>query len=237
MKVWKLAAVIFATLLVAPVAVATARPAVYQFAWASEAGNPSRATIVEQYSPYGSVTNTTSFHNPDRCAWDIDDQSTAVAHGDLAASTSTSWTECQVIEGYTGEFAYCTDGFGCGRPLYAEASSTKNNIELTVCFSPGRCWTPPVRYNAVGRYYYSWICVRGIYPYGDPLVQEIPGSGGGYGVITDQTVTVRNTTNKPVKAAAGVVYQIGIAQSKPNCPYYETGPAEFDDGLWRWNDS
>lgn len=208
---------------------------------------PVRQSPVEQYLPTV-VTNTTFSHTRWGCSWDVDDNSDASAYGKLSPGQTVSFTVCQVIESFNSPFpSSCIYDFdnarGCGYPVEIGLYSDSPSVTATLCFSPGPCFAPQSHYDQASKMYLSRACVRAVYPYGDPLDVPIEGSGGGHGVLTDETITVTNPTSRAVKYSNARFSQIGWGQgaggvgpiSYPSPVFcYQDNTDQFTDGIFRW---
>jgi len=217
--------------------------------------SPVRQNPIEQYLPVN-VTNTTAslgYGNYNGvtwgCSWDVDDNSTFSDTGDLNAGASTSVNACQVMGTYNSPNpSSCQYDFAnarrCGFPVGVRVVSSSSSLNVSLCFSQGPCFNPQPKLISSRSYEYT-ACVRAIYPYQDSRDADIPGSGGGHGIINDEVLTVSNPTNKSVKGIFASLNQIGWYQglsgsgpvnyqdpSAPYC-YYDNIDAQTD-GIFRW---
>lgn len=207
---------------------------------------PVRQNPVEQFGGFYhlTVTNPTFAAHPQfGCAWDVDDNDSFSGIGTLEAGQVVTRTDCQVydtfVPGSTMEvFDNCTNG--CGRPAGFGVNSTSNKLIARECITPvggtERCWTATPIYHTDYRgaafYQYS-VCVRATYLPDDPLVQTVPDSGGGWGVIANQTFTLINPTSKQTKGVYAKEFQIGWAQTSGFCDYLQDYPHHEYPYMWR----
>lgn len=181
--------------------------------------SPVRQSPVEQYMNdfWGNFT----FANPTTCAWDIDDNAEYVANGALAAGTSASWSLCQVYDAPPVPLpdTQTPCEARCGQPYGVLVTDASPDLQVLSCFSPpGRCFTSaPVFDKAQHAYLYA-LCLRIDYAYGDPNVQPVPGTPVS-AVITNQSTTITNPTNKLIRTISARINQVGFYQSAGYCVY------------------
>lgn len=188
--------------------------------------------------------------NPTGCSWDVDDHWDMIqSDASLAAGASASQTYCQVAD--TNQVFHCTGTFPtpsepfCAwwsgsathyRGIQVTVTAPKPGLEVTSCYQPqNRCFTIPAVYNPVLRRYENHSCVGVSYNPADPAVSVIPGSNGdtftplrGLGLLTNNTVTVTNTTAHTVKPIFAAVQMVGWAQDGLSCSPTLGGYDTFD---------
>ena len=138
------------------------------------------------------------------CSWDVDDLYSFYTQGKLAAEQSIDYTACVI--GSPVQFRRCVNG-DCGwwsTPLSyfeSEVRASSPGLTVTLCYDKyPRCFTPTATYDAANKAYLYDTCTRESYHFDgwatsltDPLLETIPDSHGGVGVVEQVTLTVTNT--------------------------------------------
>lgn len=149
------------------------------------------------------ITPTTP-NNPfgGSCHWSVNDHELLTTTGYLEPGQTVTHSKC-VVSDYANVAPF---GFST-----AQLVSKSPDLTLTVCFSPqGRCFSgSPVRES--DRLYHSTVCVRAHYLESDPLMQEIPESFGGRGLVTTVTTSYTNPTSRRASAIARSGFASDIA--------------------------
>jgi len=166
-------------------------------------GGQHSGWIEQQQYWLGSMpTDGTAITNPfgGACFWSVNDHAQLISSGYLDPGTSVVDTKC-VVSDYSNAAPY---GF-----TTAYVVSKSSDVTLSVCYQPqNRCFDATSNYNTKERTYRSSFCVRAHYQQQDPLMQEIPGSNGGLGLVTTVTTTITSTATKRVR---DVYAQVGYA--------------------------
>lgn len=161
----------------------------------SWAGGQQETDWVEQQQ-----TSQTTPTNPfTACFWSVNDHGSWTSSGYLDPGQSATRTTCRVAD------------YGTGAPYGFTTASTwaAAAVTTTICYQPqGRCFTATPVYVPAEHAYHSTLCIRAQYHQSDPLMQEIPDSLGGYGLITTITTTIKNNGSKRVR---DILAKVGYA--------------------------
>ncbi|MGH9177259.1 MAG: hypothetical protein ACRD0N_01705, partial [Acidimicrobiales bacterium] len=151
---------------------------------------------------------------PGPCAWDVDDHWYLIAMGTINAGASVVTDHCRVADpNPIWQVRNGTEAWWNYNRRYmgVRVQSPSPDLAVSVSYTPqGRTFTLQPVYDAATREYVYRGCVGLSYhpndpawPYErDPAVQPVPGSNGGWGVITHAAVSVTNASSRKVGATA-----------------------------------
>ena len=138
------------------------------------------------------VTNRTG------CVWDIDDDQERITY-----SPTSSPDRSYMAPGQQATDDRCViadwDGYNYGPAHFAVLSfrASSANLAVTLTVTPGYVITATPVYDPTWHDYLYTGCRRvPTYQPGDPMVQAIPNSNGGWGVPTTAMVSIMNTDAK-----------------------------------------
>jgi hypothetical protein len=170
--------------------------------------------------------------NPDSgCSWDINEYFTAgTATGNLSPGGSSSTGFCHI---YDYNPIYQCVGGTCQDVVFHKnwagfvVNAASPDLTVSICFSPGTCFTPSAQAVGTGRQTsYDWrFCGYPVYTQNDPAIQPIPNSGyGGYGAKTTITITVSNASSATIKNVSAGWGLSSDVFFPPGCPSDGTAP-------------
>lgn len=158
--------------------------------------------VEQQSDGLGNCGSPTAVVNPTGCIWTVDQYTIDKAGGELAPGSTASDHMCLISDGLAGWW---------GEPHWVSAgvTSSKDNLAVSLKDQFGDVW--PIQPTSAGNGYAWSLCMAGpsyaVYPI-------IPGSNGGFGVQTDYTLSVTNTT---AQMARGVAAQFEIQGTSGPC--------------------
>jgi len=180
--------------------------------------NPVEQWIEWPFPPSSQwVTNSAATVSPPGpCAWDVDDTWYQIAMGTINPGNTVKTDHCRVADPNpiwqirNGHAAWWSTN---PRYMGVRIQSASRDLAVTISYSPqNRDFTLLPVYDSGTKQYTYRGCVALRYQPNDPnwpyerdeAVQPIPGSNGGWGVITHATVNVTNRSSRKVNATGKV---------------------------------